>query len=75
MNKKRDCLLNGNFHKSAFVYLVTVWQSVIVICDTPKAPFWIKEIMRGLERPVKLAIVKLAYFGKRAKQEHFHETI
>ena len=62
MKKKLDCLLHGDFHKSSIVYLVTVWRSVIVICDTPQASFWINEIMRGLARAVKLAIVKHAYW-------------
>ena len=61
MKKKRDSLLHRTFHKSSTVYLVTVWQSVIVICDTPQASFWINEILRGLTRAVKLVTVKLAY--------------
>ena len=43
------------------VYLVTVWRAVIFIYDTPQALFWINEIMRGLARAVKLAIVNLVY--------------
>ena len=62
MKKKRDCLLHGNFHKPSIVYLGTVCRSVIVICDTPQASFWINDIMRGLARAVKLAIVKLVYY-------------
>ena len=59
MKKKWDCLLHRNFHKSSIVYLVMVWQSITVICDTPQASFWINEIMCGLARVIKLAIVKL----------------
>ena len=59
MKKKWDCLLHRNFPKSSIVYLVMVWRSVIVICDTLQASFWINEIMRELARAVKLVIVKL----------------
>ena len=62
MKKKWDCLLHENFHKSSVVYLVTVWGSVTVICDTLQASFWINQIMHGLARTIKLAIVKLVYY-------------
>ena len=76
MKKKCNCLLHGNFNKSSIVYLVMVWQSIIIICDTPLASFWINEIMRGLARVVKLAIVKLVYypFGLEEKVQNRFST-
>ena len=72
MKKKRDCLLHGNVHNYSFVYLVTVWRSVIVICDTPQASFWVNEIMRRLARAVKLAIVSNLRF---IRKDNFHAQL
>ena len=61
--------LNGS------LWLIEFISSVIVICDTPQASFWINEIMRGLARAVKRDCETGLLYYSMLKYRPFFQTL